>query len=145
MTSNLGSEYILEDNTDSGRSYEEMKGVVLEVLKRSFRPEFLNRIDEIVVFHSLSRDNIVKIAELQLGYLSDRLKDRGVNIDFSDSAVKFLSEKGYDPNYGARPLKRVLQNYVETPLAKEIIRGVFKENAHITADCQDEKIIFTSN
>jgi ATP-dependent Clp protease ATP-binding subunit ClpB len=121
-----------------------MKRVILEVLKKSFRPEFLNRIDEIVVFHSLSKENIVEIAKLQLEYLGNRLKDRGVNITFSDSAVKFLSERGYDQNYGARPLKRVIQNHVETPLAKEIIQGAFKENAHITADFLDDRIIFKS-
>ena len=145
MTSNLGSEYILEDDPESVRSFDDMKRVILEVLKKSFRPEFLNRIDEIVVFHSLSKENIVEIAKLQLGYLKNRLMDRGVNITFSDSAVKFLSERGYDQNYGARPLKRVLQNHVETPLAKEIIRGAFKENARITADYCEDRIIFKSN
>jgi ATP-dependent Clp protease ATP-binding subunit ClpB len=84
------------------------------------------------------------IAKLQLGYLTERLKDRGVAITFSDGAIRFLAEKGYDVNYGARPLKRVLQNYVETPLAKEIISGSFQENDQIVVDVMDDKIIFNT-
>jgi len=144
MTSNLGSEYILNDNGREGKSFDDMKSLIMEILKKSFRPEFLNRIDEIVVFHSLSRENIMDIAKLQLGYLAERLKDRGVAITFSDGAIRFLAEKGYDVNYGARPLKRVLQNYVETPLAKEIISGSFQENDRIVVDVMDDKIIFNT-
>jgi len=139
MTSNLGSEYILDY---SEKDFGEMKNMIMEVLKRSFRPEFLNRIDEIVVFHSLSKENIIDIARLQLSYLAKRTLERGIALQFTDSAVQFLAEKGYDVNYGARPLKRVIQNYVETPLAKEIISGKVKENERITVDRTDGAILF---
>jgi ATP-dependent Clp protease ATP-binding subunit ClpB len=154
MTSNLGSEYILDSSSadgstagptagpTAGKEYEEMKSVIMEVLKRSFRPEFLNRIDEIVVFHSLSRENIIDITRLQLGYLAERTRERGIVLQFTDELVRFLAEKGYDVNYGARPLKRVIQSYIETPLAKEIIRGNVKENESITAGYSDGAVVF---
>jgi len=142
MTSNLGSEYILDNSEGQGKDYNEMKSVVMDVLKRSFRPEFLNRIDEVVVFHSLTREHIINITKLQLGYLAKRTKERGILLEFKDSAVNFLAEKGFDVNYGARPLKRVLQNYVETPLAKEIIGGNVKENDTIIVDHGDDGIAF---
>jgi ATP-dependent Clp protease ATP-binding subunit ClpB len=142
MTSNLGSEYILTQESANGRSYSEMKQIVLEVLKKSFRPEFLNRIDEVVVFHSLTKDHIISIARLQLEYLKKRIVERGIFLDVDDSALAFLAEKGYDVNYGARPLKRVLQTYVETPLAKKIIAGDVKENDKIIACRADDKIEF---
>jgi len=113
MTSNLGSEYILnagENREETEDSYQEMKKLVMDILHKSFRPEFLNRVDEIVVFRSLTRDNIVDIARLQLGYLARRIEERGIRLDIMDDALKFLAEAGYDPNFGARPLKRVLQN-----------------------------------
>ncbi len=142
MTSNLGSEYILTQESANGRSYSEMKQIVLEVLKKSFRPEFLNRIDEVVVFHSLTKDHIIDIARLQLEYLKNRIAERGIFLDVDDGALAFLAEKGYDVNYGARPLKRVLQTYVETPLAKQIIAGDVKENDKIIAYHADDKIEF---
>lgn len=142
MTSNLGSEYILDDYENKGKDYEEMKNVVMDVLKKSFRPEFLNRIDEIVVFHSLTKDHIISIAKLQLGYLINRIADKGISLEVRDSAINFLAEKGFDVNFGARPLKRVLQNYVETPLAKDIIRGTVKENDNIIIEYADDGIVF---
>lgn len=142
MTSNLGSEYILDNSEGQGKDYNVMKSVVMDVLKRSFRPEFLNRIDEVVVFHSLTREHIIDITKLQLGHLAKRTKERGILLEFKDSAVNFLAEKGFDVNYGARPLKRVLQNYVETPLAKEIIGGNVKENDTIIVDHGNDGIVF---
>jgi ATP-dependent Clp protease ATP-binding subunit ClpB len=144
MTSNLGSEHILSfaGNGAQGQSYEDMKKLVLDVLRRSFRPEFLNRIDETVVFHSLSKENIVDIARLQLGHLKRRIKDRGIELDVSDKALAFLAEKGYDPNFGARPLRRVIQNQVETPLAKEIIAGSFREGDVVSVNAGREGLTF---
>jgi ATP-dependent Clp protease ATP-binding subunit ClpB len=142
MTSNLGSEYILGSSGNGEKDYDEMKTVIMDVLRRSFRPEFLNRIDEIVVFHSLTRENIIDITKLQLGYLAKRTSGRGITLQFTDEAVRFLAEKGYDVHYGARPLKRVIQNYVETPLAKEIIRGNVGENESVTVDQGDGGILF---
>jgi ATP-dependent Clp protease ATP-binding subunit ClpB len=142
MTSNLGSEYILGMGGNDESSYAEMKSTVMDILRRSFRPEFLNRIDEIVVFHSLSKENIMDIARLQLSYLAKRIRERGITLDFTDRAVAFLAEKGYDVNFGARPLKRVLQNLVETPLAKEIIKGNFAEGDSLIVDVKGEGLIF---
>ena len=142
MTSNLGSEYILEYTSSGQKSFEEIKQVVLDILKRSFRPEFLNRIDEVVVFHSLTKDHIKEITKLQLNYLVNRVKERGIELEFTDAAVELLGEKGYDVNFGARPLKRTIQNLVETPLAKKIVSGDFKEGDTVVIDMKDGEIIF---
>jgi len=142
MTSNLGSEYILTQESGNGKSYSEMKQIVLEVLKTSFRPEFLNRIDEVVVFHSLTKDHIIEITRLQLEYLKNRIAERGIFLEVDESALAFLALMGYDVNYGARPLKRVIQTHVETPLAKKIIAGDVKENDKIIAYHADDKIEF---
>jgi len=141
MTSNLGSEYILNSGGEGNGSYENMKKMVIDILRRSFRPEFLNRIDEIVVFHSLSKENISGITRLQLGYLANRIKERGIQVDFKDKAVELLADKGYDINFGARPLKRTIQNMVETPLAKEIISGTFKEGDKILVDARNGELV----
>ena len=143
MTSNLGSEYIIDYYENKGTSYEEMKNMVMDILKKSFRPEFLNRVDEIVVFHSLTKENIIDIARLQLKYLANRIKERNIHLEFNDKAVEFLAKKGYDINYGARPLRRVLQNMVETPLAKEIIKGSFKDGDTVLVDIKDGEIVFS--
>ncbi|RKX93092.1 MAG: ATP-dependent chaperone ClpB [Spirochaetes bacterium] len=145
MTSNLGSEYIIDYYENKGRatSYEEMKSMVMDILKKSFRPEFLNRVDEIVVFHSLTKENIIDIARLQLKYLANRIKERNIHLEFTDKAIEYLAEKGYDINYGARPLRRVLQNMIETPLAKEIIKGSFKDGDIVLVDVKDGEITFS--
>jgi ATP-dependent Clp protease ATP-binding subunit ClpB len=142
MTSNLGSEHILEYTGNGDKGYDQMKKVVLDVLKRSFRPEFLNRIDEIVVFHSLTKEHILDIAKLQLGYLARRIGERGIKLQFGDKAVKLLAEHGYDSTYGARPLKRTIQNYVETPLARELIKGSFRDNDTVLVDAKDGQVTF---
>jgi ATP-dependent Clp protease ATP-binding subunit ClpB len=152
MTSNLGSEHIIDfyeetglkqaDTKSIGSSFDRMRLMVMDILKKSFRPEFLNRIDEVVVFHSLSRENIVDITKLQLGYLARRIRERGIKIEFHDSAVSLLAEKGYDVNYGARPLKRVLQNMVETPLAKELIKGSYCEGDTVLVSEKNGEIVF---
>ena len=143
MTSNLGSEYIINYYENKGSSYDEMKNMVMDILKKSFRPEFLNRIDEIVVFHSLTKENIVDIAKLQLKYLADRIRERNIHLEFTDEAIEHLANMGYDINYGARPLRRVLQNMVETPLAKEIIKGSFKDGDKVIVDIKNGEISFT--
>jgi len=145
MTSNLGSEYILDyrqNGEDSENSYEKMKLLVMDILKRSFRPEFLNRIDEVVVFHSLTKEDILTITRLQFEYLAQRMKERGIIIDITDKAINYISEKGYDVNYGARPLRRVIQNTIETPFAKKIIKGTIKEGDKIRLDLVNDVIIF---
>ncbi|MEX1237877.1 MAG: AAA family ATPase, partial [Pseudomonadales bacterium] len=124
MTSNLGSDLI---QTMAGEStYEEMKGAVMGVVTQHFRPEFLNRVDDVVVFHPLARDQLLGIAEIQLDILRKRLQDADICLKFESDALEFLVEVGYDPVYGARPLKRAIQLYVENPLAQEILAGKYK-------------------
>ena len=141
MTSNLGSEHIL-GNVENDESYEEMKKLVVGILHQSFRPEFLNRIDETVVFHSLTRGNIVDIAKLQLSYLGGRIRDRGITVHFEEKAASFLADHGYDVHFGARPLKRTVQNLVETPLAKEIVQGTLREGDMISVQVEGDHLTF---
>ncbi len=124
MTSNLGSDLI---QTMAGEArYNEMKDAVMEIVSGHFRPEFLNRVDDVVVFHPLERDQILGIARIQLDILKTRLEDSDIGIEFDDDALEFLVEVGYDPVYGARPLKRAIQRYVENPLAQDVLSGEFK-------------------
>jgi len=138
MTSNLGSEYIL----DGTKSYDEMKSLVMELLRKYFRPEFLNRVDETVVFHSLTMENIQDITVLQLGLLRDRLKEAGTVLRFDDDAVRYIAQKGFDGTFGARPLRRAIQNLVETPLAREIIEGNFGEGDTVNVSAGDGGLLF---
>jgi ATP-dependent Clp protease ATP-binding subunit ClpB len=123
MTSNLGSQVIQE--LAGEEHYDEMKAAVMRVVGEHFRPEFINRVDEVVVFHPLQRDQIRAIAEIQTGYLRKRLAERDIQLRFSDAALDKLGEAGFDPVYGARPLKRAVQQQVENPLAKRILEGGF--------------------
>ena len=138
MTSNLGSEYIL----DGTKPYDEMKSLVMELLRKHFRPEFLNRVDETVVFHSLTMENIQDITVLQLGLLRDRLKAAGTVLRFDDDAVRYIAQKGFDGTFGARPLRRAIQNLVETPLAREIIEGNFGEGDTVNVSAGDGGLLF---
>ena len=124
MTSNLGSNLIQEMAGEE--NYDAMKNAVMDVVGSHFRPEFVNRIDDLVVFHPLGREHIRKIVDIQLGYLHDRLAERDISIELSDAARDKLADAGFDPVYGARPLKRAIQQQVENPLAQEILRGKFK-------------------
>ncbi|KAI5074347.1 hypothetical protein GOP47_0010308 [Adiantum capillus-veneris] len=136
MTSNIGSQYILNIDTNGSAesTYEAIKNRVLEVARATFRPEFMNRIDEYIVFQPLSREQINMIVKLQLQRLQERLKDKKITIKVSDSAVQFLGSLGYDPSYGARPVKRVIQHNVENELAKGILRGEYKEDDTVFID-----------
>jgi ATP-dependent Clp protease ATP-binding subunit ClpB len=130
MTSNIGSQYILELAGDDAR-YEEMRGQVMELLGQSFRPEFLNRIDDTIIFHSLQKDQLRGIIQIQLQRLISRLNERKIGLEISEEAIAFVAEVGYDPLYGARPLKRAIQRELETSIAKGILRGDFKEGETI--------------
>ena len=124
MTSNIGSHMILEYQGEArGKQYESMKEGVLEALRRHFRPEFLNRVDEIIVFHSLSEEDLKKIVEIQLERLRARLAERRITLELTEEAKGHLAHAGYDPVYGARPLKRAIQREIETPLARLILKG----------------------
>ncbi len=141
MTSNIGSQYILDVAGDESR-YDEMRDRVLEALRANFRPEFLNRIDEIVTFHSLSRAELRQIVRLQVQRLEARLAERRMSLHLSEAALDFLAEVGYDPVYGARPLKRIIQRQIETQLAKAILRGDFTEGDAIAVDVENERPTF---
>ena len=141
MTSNIGSQYILDIAGDDSR-YEEMQSRVMDALRSSFRPEFLNRIDEIIIFHGLQRAELREIVKLQVARLEKRLSDRKISLKFSEAALDFLAEVGYDPVYGARPLKRAIQRELETQIAKGILRGQFHDGDTIFADVENERLAF---
>lgn len=126
MTSNIAGQQIQQLTEEQGADWE-IEAHVKDVLKNFFRPEFLNRIDEVIVFHTLTKDNLEKIVRIQLGYLAGRLKSRNINVEFSDQARELIIEEGYDPVFGARPLKRTIQQRLENPLASKILEGKFSE------------------
>ncbi|MEJ2632849.1 MAG: ATP-dependent chaperone ClpB [Acidihalobacter sp.] len=142
MTSNLGSQAIQEMAGEE--NYEAMKGAVMEIVGGHFRPEFINRIDEVVVFHPLGREQIRAITRIQLEYLRRRLADRDMGLEVSDAALDRLGEAGFDPVYGARPLKRAIQQDVENPLAQAILGGEFVPGDVIRVDTGDEGLSFST-
>jgi ATP-dependent Clp protease ATP-binding subunit ClpB len=141
LTSNLGSPLILE-GIQKGLPYERIRDEVFGVLQKHFRPEFLNRLDEIVVFRPLSREQIRQIVDIQLTNLRARLSEKRITLELSEAAKDFLAERGYDPVFGARPLKRVIQRELETPLAKKILAGEIKEGDRVLVDVGLEGLSF---
>jgi len=139
MTSNLGSDLI---QTMSGSGYDEMKSAVMNVVTTDFRPEFINRVDDAVVFHPLGKEQIKGIARIQLEILQRRVKEARICLQFDEDALQLLVEVGYDPVYGARPLKRAVQKYVENPLAEAILSGEYVAGDQIQASTADERIVF---
>jgi ATP-dependent Clp protease ATP-binding subunit ClpB len=139
MTSNLGSQRI---QALAGEGYEAMKEAVMEVVGQHFRPEFVNRVDEMVVFHALNEAQIRLIAGIQLKHLSKRLEDIGFSFAISDDALDLLGEAGFDPVYGARPLKRAIQNEIENPLAQKILSGQYASGDLIEVDVSDGRFTF---
>jgi ATP-dependent Clp protease ATP-binding subunit ClpB len=142
MTSNLGSS-IIQDMAGE-ENYTQMKAAVMEVVGTHFRPEFINRIDEVVVFHPLDKAEIRKIADIQLNNLRKRLAARELGLQISEPALDFIAQAGFDPVYGARPLKRAVQQEVENPLAQQILAGKFMPGDTIDIDLQDDHITFTA-
>ncbi|MCL2809526.1 MAG: ATP-dependent chaperone ClpB [Treponema sp.] len=142
MTSNLGSDLILEMGESKSASIEMLRSSLMELLKKSFRPEFLNRIDETVIFNRLGKDEIGKIVDIQLMRLSQRLADRKITLNLTEAAKSLLCERGYDPLFGARPLKRTIQSDLENPLAKQMIAGLIREGDAVTADVVSGEIEF---
>ena len=140
MTSNLGSQQI--QSMAGEENYEAMKAAVMTVVSEHFRPEFINRIDDIVVFHPLTQDEIAKIVEIQLDYLRKRLADRDIGLEITSAALQKLAEAGYDPVYGARPLKRAIQHRIENPLAQEILKGSFGPGSTVKIDVDNGEIVF---
>ncbi len=143
MTSNIGSQLILGyRGGDHEEAYESMKREVLDALRQHFRPEFLNRVDELVVFHSLSREQLKQIVQIQLGRLRQRLAERKIDLDLSDAALQHFADAGYDPTYGARPLKRLLQRELETSLGRRLIAGEVRDNSRVIVDYDGNKLTF---
>jgi ATP-dependent Clp protease ATP-binding subunit ClpB len=140
MTSNIGSQYLTEAAGDDA----EISGRVMEALKAHFRPEFLNRVDDVVIFHSLTREDLRAIVDIQLKKLVTRLAGQDLHLELTDAARDLLARLGYDPVYGARPLKRAIQKELENPLAVKVLDGSFGPGATIKADAQDGRVEFTS-
>jgi ATP-dependent Clp protease ATP-binding subunit ClpB len=141
MTSNVGSQFILDIAGNDAR-YDEMRSRVMDAMRSNFRPEFLNRIDEFIIFHSLQKSELRQIVQLQVNRLAQRLADRKMSLRLSDAALDFLAEVGYDPVYGARPLKRAIQRELETQIAKAILRGDFSDGDTIFVDVENERLAF---
>jgi ATP-dependent Clp protease ATP-binding subunit ClpB len=142
MTSNVGSQYVQELATSDRK---EMEKRVTEALRSSFRPEFLNRIDEIIIFQNLTTDDILKIVDIQMNRLGRRLADRNIELILTNGTKELIAQKGYDPIFGARPLKRVIQQYIENPLSLEILEGKIPEGARIRAETDGDNIVFKTN
>jgi ATP-dependent Clp protease ATP-binding subunit ClpC len=151
MTSNVGAQRIKKQKVlgfagvteDMKKNeYEKMKENVMEELRRQFRPEFLNRIDDIIVFHQLEKEHIKEIVDLMIKDLTKRLADLNISIEVSDKAKEYLVEKGYDEEYGARPLKRLITKVIEDKLSEEILLGKISKEDDILVDMEDEKLVF---
>ncbi len=140
MTSNLGSHLIQE--MGATKKYEEIKAAVMELVSQHFRPEFINRIDDSVVFHALTKDQIANIALIQIDYLKNRLQQQDIGLHVTPQALAHLAEAGFDPVYGARPLKRTIQQKLENPLAQALLTGQFKPGESVTVSFKKEQLQF---
>jgi len=154
MTSNAGVELIRREaslgfagkkEADARqRSYEDMKGKVMAEVKKTFRPEFLNRLDEIIVFHELTGEQLRHVIDLMVADLQARLGERRLGVEITEKAKSWLADKGYDPIYGARPLRRAIERYVENPLSTKLLSGEYKEGDTIIVDLKGETLTFTT-
>lgn len=153
LTSNIGSDVIKNkaalgfgDPTASGddRSYEIMKHQLMQELERHFRPEFINRLDDIVIFHQLTRNDLSKIVKLEINKVASRLEEKELGLELSPEAVEFLIDKGFDQEYGARPLRRAIEHHLEDPLSEELLKGAFDGKNHVvvTVDTEVGKLTF---
>jgi ATP-dependent Clp protease ATP-binding subunit ClpB len=139
MTSNVGSQWIQEL---SGRDPKQMEGRIMEALRATFKPEFLNRVDDIVIFNALAPEDIKRIVDIQIGLLGRRLAVAKITLELTDAAKSLLAEAGFDPVYGARPLKRAIQHLIQDPLALKILDGTVSEGQNVTVDARNGKIVF---
>jgi ATP-dependent Clp protease ATP-binding subunit ClpC len=148
LTSNVGAEIIRRQGTIGFGSpseqfnYDRMKEKILEESRKAFRPEFLNRLDDVIVFRSLSKADLVQILGLEIEKVLGRLRNKNIQLELDDSAKDFLVEKGYDPTYGARPMRRAVERYLEDPLAEEILRGNIHEKDPVRVTVADGKLVF---
>nr|ABZ09331.1 hypothetical protein ALOHA_HF4000APKG7H23ctg2g1 [uncultured marine microorganism HF4000_APKG7H23] len=154
MTSNIGSDLIRQDSslgfatkTDSAKSkeqrYNRMKGQVLDEVKKFFRPEFLNRLDSQIVFHSLAEDHIVQIVDLMLNEVRKPMLEKGLSLEVTQAAKEWLGKTGYDPQFGARPLRRAIQNHLEDPLAEEYLAGKYQPGQTVVVDVEDDHLVIS--
>ena len=142
MTSNLGAEFMLDGIDASGEFREGVEDQVREVLRHHFRPEFLNRVDETVLFRPLTQDQLIGIIDLLVAGLRMRLEDRNIGLDLTDRAKAFIAQSAYDPSFGARPLHRYLKHNLETPLAKRLIGGDLTDGQTVTVDEREGELVF---
>jgi ATP-dependent Clp protease ATP-binding subunit ClpB len=142
MTSNIGSPYLIENIREDGSIDDKIKDETVEEMKKYFRPEFINRIDDIVVFSPLTEDDIVKIIDIELDDIKERLKDHNITVNFTDSTKRFIARETYSPTYGARPIARYLKKNIETEIAAKIIRGELKEGDDFTIDISEDSVKF---
>jgi ATP-dependent Clp protease ATP-binding subunit ClpC len=148
MTSNVGAETIRKGGTmgfapiSDEASYEKMRDKILEESKRVFRPEFLNRLDDVIVFRSLTKPDLIEILGLEIAKVVERLKGKHLTLELDDQARDFLVEKGYDPQYGARPMRRSVERYLEDPLAEELLKGSLHDNEPVQVTLQEGKLVF---
>ena len=141
LTSNLGSQYLLDGIDENGNISEEARKGVMEELRRSFRPEFLNRLDETIFFRPLTKDNLNGIIDIMLAQLRKRLADRSLGLEVTDKAKELIIDRGYDPVYGARPLRRYLQSSLETLVARKILSGDIDADSTITVDAENGELV----
>jgi ATP-dependent Clp protease ATP-binding subunit ClpB len=140
MTSNIGSQYILDQSGTA--EWSKVETQVLNELRHHFRPEFLNRVDDIIVFRPLEREQLRYIVDLQLERVRRLLRDRGIALEITEAAEDVIAEEGYDPAFGARPLKRAIQRYIQNPLAMKLLEGEFHDGDTIVADAANDQIVF---
>jgi ATP-dependent Clp protease ATP-binding subunit ClpC len=148
MTSNVGAE-LIKKQTSLGfgapkldDNYDTMRGKILEETKRVFKPEFLNRLDDIIVFHTLTKPDLVRIVGLEMEKVIDRIRNKDIHLELDQSATDFLIEKGYDPSYGARPMRRAVERYLEDPMAEELLRGEIRAGDKVTVKFDGTKLAF---
>jgi ATP-dependent Clp protease ATP-binding subunit ClpB len=138
LTSNLGSQFL--SNLDEGQKVEDVEPQVMEVVRAHFRPEFLNRLDEVILFHRLSHEHMAPIVDIQVERVQRLLKDRKIVLDLTDGARRWLGRVGYDPVYGARPLKRAVQRYLQDPLAEKLLAGEVPDGSTVKVDEGDGEL-----
>lgn len=150
MTSNVGAEFISKESSigfvtrnDASASYEKMKQIVLEEVKKKFRPEFLNRVDETIVFRPLSKEDLILIVDIMINDINSRLEEKAIEITLSKSAKKYLVEKGFEPKLGARPLRRTIEDQIEDPLSEKLLQGKFGYGSKIKVDVEKDKLVFS--
>lgn len=151
MTSNVGSDTIKKQSTmgfspiSDESTYEKMREKILEEARKTFRPEFLNRLDDVIVFRSLTKPDLIQILDLEISKVMERLKHKNIHLSLDEKAKDFLVQKGYDPNYGARPMRRSVERFLEDPLAEEILKGHLHENDPIQVTMENDKLVFIQN